>query len=1287
MSKQALFQMLHRLRKHKLIRWGWRLGAVLLALMLVLYIGLLQLFSRADEFRPRVEQGLSQALGAPVTLQRLDAGWKGLKPDIRLRELRIRHPNHPDQTLLLVPHVLVEPSLRQTLLKLELSLDVNIQGVSLTLQEPQPGQWRLRELSALPAGTPESRRRAIAWILQQGEWRIQHSRLEIQPHGKPVLAMENLTLTNRNGGSRHRLRLRAELAGRGTVQAMADMRAADVLDPLQWSGSSYLSLPAGPWEAWLPPELEGVRPQQAHTAARLWTEWANGVPRSGYVRLEGRQLAAEYRAQPYRITDFKLDADLRRSADGWDVAFMPLQGAWDGQAFPFRTIRASRHADRYGFSVQALHMQGAAVLASRLPLPASVKDAVRQLQPSGYLTGVAATLLRSGEDWTLDSLKADVRQLSWSATDTLPGAVGVNGWVRFEQGKGAAGLRMQKGVLDLRQTFREPTAVESLEGRFVFERTAEAWRIRSDRILVSNAHAQGEAVLGLWIPRAHPERARLQLVAGLRNGRVDSAWRYVPWPSAGDETLAWLKSALREGVIQQGDFLYEGPLVDQPGEPPSVMQMRFALQDATLAYAPGWPEIRKLQAVVTINNRHLQVRARQGQVYDSLARHVVADIPELRNPVLRIEADIDSTGDDVFRLFRESPLREESGRMAELLSVKGEIAGRLNMVMPLADTAKVHVAVDAELPGNPVLVKDAGPFDLWLNGHVRYETGQGLTSKPMTGFFLGQPLNVRFRSVLDEGNVVAVQIQSDGLMTPGSLKPWLGPLTQHMHGSTRFTAFLAVPVQVDAPVHLSVDSDLSGWHMLLPEPFAKKGEPLPLHFEMQLGGQENLAFLTLRNRLQSQFAISGNRIVRALVQLGEGRAGEMPPRGLWVRGHLGQLDIDPWLPWLRPKPGRREVTEDTFPPLHSFTLSVDRLTAGGYTLAKARLGIEPDEDHDQRWRVQLESPDIAGEARISTDTRQPVVALTLYRLVLPLPSQPASGRGAGMAVEWELPPVNVDIRQLSYRDWPGMGTGTLTALVRPRQQGLRVDNLLLKHEGLTLAGRLDWNYAGLQDSRFDGSVKVGDIANLFSAFRYPPVVNSESGEATVSLAWPGAPSDLKLAGLKGEVDVSLTKGRILKLNRTVSLSRLFGVLDTDNLKRRLQLDFSDITRKGMAYDQFGFDAVFQSGVMSNRLSMSSPSMTVTGAGTVDLASNALDQQVQIAVPLVSAVPLAAALVAGPVVGGALVAAETVFDESLRKMTAFNYSITGDWDNPVVERVKRTFVPWRKPVAKPAGKKK
>jgi uncharacterized protein YhdP len=54
----------------------------------------------------------------------------------------------------------------------------------------------------------------------------------------------------------------------------------------------------------------------------------------------------------------------------------------------------------------------------------------------------------------------------------------------------------------------------------------------------------------------------------------------------------------------------------------------------------------------------------------------------------------------------------------------------------------------------------------------------------------------------------------------------------------------------------------------------------------------------------------------------------------------------------------------------------------------------------------------------------------------------------------------------------------------------------------------------------------------------------------------------------------------------------------------------------------------------------------------------LEQFFEISVPMSSAVPYAAAVVAGPIVGGALVAAEAVFDNSMTKMTTLHYKVAG-----------------------------
>jgi uncharacterized protein YhdP len=64
----------------------------------------------------------------------------------------------------------------------------------------------------------------------------------------------------------------------------------------------------------------------------------------------------------------------------------------------------------------------------------------------------------------------------------------------------------------------------------------------------------------------------------------------------------------------------------------------------------------------------------------------------------------------------------------------------------------------------------------------------------------------------------------------------------------------------------------------------------------------------------------------------------------------------------------------------------------------------------------------------------------------------------------------------------------------------------------------------------------------------------------------------------------------------------------------------------------------------------------------------MDQQLTVTIPVSSAVPIAAVVVAGPVVGGAVAAAQKAFRKQINKATELRYHISGDWNNPKIERL-------------------
>jgi len=284
---------------------------------------------------------------------------------------------------------------------------------------------------------------------------------------------------------------------------------------------------------------------------------------------------------------------------------------------------------------------------------------------------------------------------------------------------------------------------------------------------------------------------------------------------------------------------------------------------------------------------------------------------------------------------------------------------------------------------------------------------------------------------------------------------------------------------------------------------------------------------------------------------------------------------------------------------------------------------------------------------------------------------------ANHQLEWAIPKMNIHVADLSLKAWPKFAHSELDTQLIPTAKGVLFNQTKLKNSLFSVDGSLDWQWRGAESTRYTGQIMMPNVANVFSVFNATPTLNSQESRAQLALQWQGNPTQLALNSLNGELSLDLKNGRVLNLNRMLSITRLLGVLDSDNFKRRLKFDFSDITQKGLAYDSIHFDALIDKGIMRNQLSFISPSLMAQGQGTANLMTTDVNQMVDISVPISSAVPYAAALVAGPLVGGALVAAEAMLDTPLTKMTTMHYQISGKWHNPTVERQKTPMLPWRK----------
>jgi uncharacterized protein YhdP len=151
------------------------------------------------------------------------------------------------------------------------------------------------------------------------------------------------------------------------------------------------------------------------------------------------------------------------------------------------------------------------------------------------------------------------------------------------------------------------------------------------------------------------------------------------------------------------------------------------------------------------------------------------------------------------------------------------------------------------------------------------------------------------------------------------------------------------------------------------------------------------------------------------------------------------------------------------------------------------------------------------------------------------------------------------------------------------------------------------------------------------------------------------------------VQLSLDKGQIVGLNP--GAGRVLGLTSVAALRRRLALDFSDLTDKGLAFDTVRGDFDLRDGsAKTDNLLVKGPAAEIGLIGRVGLKNKDYDQTAVVTGSVGSSLPLAA-LAGGPVVAGAVLLFTQVFKQPLKGLARGYYRITGSWDNPIVERIK------------------
>jgi uncharacterized protein YhdP len=134
--------------------------------------------------------------------------------------------------------------------------------------------------------------------------------------------------------------------------------------------------------------------------------------------------------------------------------------------------------------------------------------------------------------------------------------------------------------------------------------------------------------------------------------------------------------------------------------------------------------------------------------------------------------------------------------------------------------------------------------------------------------------------------------------------------------------------------------------------------------------------------------------------------------------------------------------------------------------------------------------------------------------------------------------------------------------------------------------------------------------------------------------------------------------------------RLFGMLSLQTLPRRLFLDFSDVFSKGFGFDQIkGTFTIDEGNAYTKDLKLDGPAAKISIKGRVGLADQDYDQLVTVTPKVSESLPVIGALTSTPQIGAVILFFQKLFQPGIEEATKNQYTITGNWNDPKIKKVK------------------
>jgi len=1259
------------LRRGRTLLWTALSILIIVAATLVGVGKLLMPYS--ERFQPNLEAWLSKELGQKVTLESFDGEWNAFGPRLSLRGLRL-HPLTGGRGEVAIAGAAVDLKPLNVFLPGRPLYNFLVIGADFRLVHTRDGRYVLSGFGV--GGADEGG--GLRNLVGIGELILENSSLEYVDEKSDIrLGLSAINARLQLDGRWVRTEFEATLADEATRHVYGEVDATGVLrlakneglEQAHWQAtirelllaSLHGRLPANPF-----------LPQDGRVNAEFWFDWTAQSPlqAQGVIDLRNGRLVMDRQETLIDHLNSRVHWKYGGKRD-WRLDLNELLYDDGDHSWTAPGIAIARNpAENLGLWIGADYLP----LEAPLKLARNIMSIYGTAWPSnlpGTATGTVSGLeLVLDRNWRLRVAQGTVRHASIGDWGKWPDLRGLDGKVDLGQGSGTLALRANRLDAEWPRMFRDPLSF-ALPGCDVDLAWGGGWQVAIRGCSLVNDDL---AISGDMHMAGNVGRPAIDVNVRIERGKIARLGSYWPQGIMKESVLKWLRRGLLDGEITDGRFQIHGDMDFWPFRNAEGRFEAIARVDSgELDYYPGWPRAKAISATARFIGPSMNVEGAIGDISGVEVQNVSADIDDFKAPVLKLQYDAKSSLNALVGFVIHSPLQERLGTDLGRFRFSGPAATKGLLTVPFGAAASGELDIDGRvaLQGNQFVEPATDTVLDAIKGGLHYSRGS-LEGSALDARFKGKPARLdlrgsregeeRFRAdltgVFDTSEVIPEFLQEDYQELALA------------HGETDWTASVVVPASQpgkDSGAELLLRSNLVGVAIDFPDPLHKLAQQSwPLLLRYPLSGPAGTLDLLLNERLRLLLDLSrpladgvGKAAVnRALVNVGGG-TGNLPPSGFFrIEGHAHSLDLDGWLDIVTA--GVQEGRGLAGLELEHCELGTGQMRFLDRSFDDVDMKLTAD---DTDIEAQFSSTNIDGHVAFKPGSgASGSLSAEFERLALAKPISSGVGMDSNPG---ELPALHLYAKSFKYGD---IELGETRIEAYPTSRSFHFEKVESESKQLSVRASGDWSLAdGGQRSDFSILVTAESLGELLQSMGFG--TSLEGGQTVLHFDawWPGSPAAFALSRLNGALDFTVSEGQIT--NAGSGTGRLLGLLSIQALPRRLALDFRDVFDSGFVFDEAKGSFSLENGKAStDDVELSSSAAQITVSGSTDLVAQQYDQVMIIRPGLGNTLPVIGALAGGPGGAAAGLALQGLLQKQLGEAGQVKYSITGSWDDPLIEPV-------------------